>query len=223
MRTLVEKYALSISKPYDMRRLRKTVKSARAVLIGTLNGAAGDDHSIEVFRNHYAQTTTVHTIAAQTVLRAQQKVLDRARKGPTFVDVAAKALVVNGADPELAVIANTVAAESPLDQQLSITGCRDPYHGPADLPGTLCHASPSMCLQCRNAVIFRDHLPRLVAYRTTLTEIEKTMAPISFAETYGEQMVNVDAVLARFSDDEIERARALQLHVHRPFGQRAEQ
>ena len=223
LRTLVEKYTLSISRPYDMRRLRKTVKSARAVLIGSLNGAAGDDHSIEVFRNHYAQTTTVHTIAAQTVLRAQQKVLDRARKGPTFVDVAAKALAVNGVDPELAVIANAVAAESPLEQQLSITACRDPYQGPAGQPGTLCHASPSMCLQCRNAVIFRDHLPRLVAYRTTLADIEKTMTPIAFTDIYGEQMVNLDAVLARFSDDEIDRARAQRLHVHRPFGQRAEQ
>lgn len=223
LRTLVERYALSISRPYDMRRLRKTVKSARAVLIGTLNGAAGDDHSIEVFRNHYAQTTTVHTIAAQTVLRAQQKVLDRARKGPTFVDADATTLAKNRADPELAVIADTVATESPLEQQLSITACRDPYQGPAGQAGTLCHASPSMCLQCRNAVIFRDHLPRLVAYRITLEEIERTMAPIPFAETYGQQRINLDAVLARFTDDQLDAARALKLDVHRPFGQRAEQ
>ncbi len=223
LRSLVEVQGLSISEPYDFRRLRKTVKSARAVLIGTLNGAAGEDHSIEVFRNHYAQTTTVHTIAAQTVLRAQQKVLKRAVEGPTFVDAVAADVTQNGVDAELAALADSVAAESPIEQELTVTACRDPYDGPVGQSGSVCHASPSLCLQCRNAVIFRDHLPRLVAYDAVLEDIEKVMAPVPFAETYGQQRVNLDAVLARFTKDQVDAARSLNLHVHRPFGQRAEQ
>lgn len=223
LRALIGRHGLSISKPYDMRRLRKTVKSARAVLLGTLNGAAGDDHSIEVFRNHYAQTTTVHTIAAQTVLRAQQRVLTRAVNGPTFIDAHAVELTENDADPELATLADSVYAESPVEQELTVAACRDPYNAPVGERGSLCHASPSMCLQCRNAVIFRDHLPRLVAYSVVLTNIEKSMAPIPFAETYGQQCANIDAVLAEFPDEQVEAARSLNHHLHRPFGQRAEQ
>lgn len=220
---LIGRYRLSISEPHDMRRLRKTVKSARAALLGTLNGAAGDDHSVEVFRGHYAQTTTVHTIAAQTVLRAQRKVLDRAKRGPTFIDAKAADIAVGPHDSDVAALATSVAEESPAEQQLTLSACRDPYDAPFGQPGSLCHASPSMCLQCRNAVIFRDHLPRLIVYRDVLDDIEKTMPPIPFSEVYGQQRVNIDAILAEFPSDQIESARRQNAHLHRPLGQRAEQ
>jgi hypothetical protein len=220
---LIGRYGLSISEPHDMRRLRKTVKSARAVLLGTLNGAAGDDHSVEVFRGHYAQTTTVHTIAAQTVLRAQRKVLDRAKSGPTFIDAKAADIAAGPHDSDVAALATSVAEESTTEQQLTLSACRDPYDAPFSQPGSLCHASPSMCLQCRNAVIFRDHLPRLIVYRDVLDEIEKTMPPIPFSEVYGQQRVNIDAILAEFPSDQIESAHRQNTHLHRPLGQRAEQ
>ncbi len=220
---LIERYGLSISEPHDMRRLRKTVKSARAALLGTLNGAAGDDHSVEVFRGHYAQTTTVHTIAAQTVLRAQRKVLDRAQRGPTFIDAEAAEIATYPDDSDVAAVAKVVAEESPSEKQLMLSACRDPYDAPFGKTGSLCHASPSMCLQCRNAVIFRDHLPRLIVYRGVLDDIEKTMPPVPFSEVYGQQRVNIDAVLAEFSSDQIESARQQNTHLHRPLGQRAEQ
>lgn len=220
---LIQRYELTISEPHDMRRLRKTVKSARAALLGTLNGAAGDDHSVEVFRGHYAQTTTVHAIAAQTVLRAQRKVLERASNGPTFIDATASAAAASPIDSGLAALATLVAEESPTEQQLTISGCRDPYDPPVGQTGSLCHASPSLCLQCRNAVIFRDHLPRLLAYRDVLDDIEKSMSPIQFSEVHGQQRLNIDAVLAEFATDDIEAARRQTAHLHRPLGQRAEQ
>ena len=147
---------LSISQPHDMRRLRKTVKSARAALLGTLAGAAGDDHTVEVFRGYYAQTTTVHTIAAQTLLRAQHTVLQRATQGPTFVAATAAEIAETPADPELAELAAGVDAETPTERELTIAACRDSYNAPFMDKGSLCHASPSMCLQCTNAVVFRD-------------------------------------------------------------------
>ena len=207
----------------DMRRLRKTVKSARAALLGTLAGAAGGDHTVEVFRDHYAQTTTVHTIAAQTVLRAQQKVLQRASQGPTFVAATAAEVAESPTDPELAEIAATVAAETPTEQELTIAACRDPYDAPFMDQGSLCHASPSMCLQCRNAIVFRDHLPRLIAYREALDAIENNTPPRVFSEIYGQQRVNIDAIVAEFPPEQIEAARQADIHLHRPLGQRAEQ
>ncbi|SIL19316.1 Uncharacterised protein [Mycobacteroides abscessus subsp. abscessus] len=220
---LIGRYGLSISEPHDMRRIRKTVKSARAALLGTLNGAAGDDHSVEVFRGHYAQTTTVHTIAAQTVLRAQRKVLERASNGPTFIDATAADVAASPIDSDVAALAASVAEESPTEQQLTLSACRDPYEPPVGQTGSLCHASPSLCLQCRNAVIFRDHLPRLVIYRDLVDDIEKTMPPIQFSEIYGQQRINIDAVLNEFTSDHIEAARQQTAHLHRPLGQRAEQ
>lgn len=220
---LIGRYGLSISEPHDMRRIRKTVKSARAALLGTLNGAAGDDHSVEVFRGHYAQTTTVHTIAAQTVLRAQRKVLERASNGPTFIDATAADVAASPIDSDVAALAASVAEESPTEQQLTLSACRDPYEPPVGQTGSLCHASPSLCLQCSNAVIFRDHLPRLVIYRDLVDDIEKTMPPIQFSEIYGQQRINIDAVLNEFTSDHIEAARQQTAHLHRPLGQRAEQ
>lgn len=223
LKKLIQRHELTISEPHDMRRLRKTVKSARAAVLGTLNGAAGDDHSVEVFRGHYAQTTTVHTIAAQTVLRAQRKVLDRANHGPTFIDAPAASIAAGANDSDATALAKSVADESPVEQQLTLSACRDPYDAPFGQPGSLCHASPSACLQCRNAVIFRDHLPRLLVYRGVLEDIEKSMPPIQFSEIYGQQRVNIDAILAEFPPDQIEFALRQNPGLHRPLGQRAEQ
>lgn len=223
LKKLIRRHELTISEPHDMRRLRKTVKSVRAAVLGTLNGAAGDDHSVEVFRGHYAQTTTVHTIAAQTVLRAQHKVLDRANRGPTFINAPAAGIAAGSHDSDVTALAMSVADESPVEQQLTLSACRDPYDAPFGQPGSLCHASPSACLQCRNAVIFRDHLPRLMVYRDILDGIEKSMTPIQFSEIYGQQRVNIDAILAEFPSDQIDFALRQNADLHRPLGQRAEQ
>ncbi len=219
---LIESHGLSISKPHDMRRLRKTVKSARAALLGTLAGGAGDDHSVEVFRGHYAQTTTVHTIAAQTVLRAQLKVVEHASQGPTFVNASAAEIAALPAASGLRDVAEAVVAETPTEKMLTITACKDPHDGPMTEAGMLCHASPSMCLQCRNAIVFRDHLPRLIAYQGALDAIAKNTHPTVFNEVYGQQSVNLEAILATFPADQVEAARNIGADLHRPLGERAE-
>lgn len=219
---LIERHGLSISEPHDMRRLRKTVKSAKAALLGTLAGGAGDDHSVEVFRGHYAQTTTVHTIAAQTVLRAQQKVIEHASQGPTFVDASAAEIALLPAASGLREVAAAVVAETPTEKMLTITACKNPHDGPVTEPGTLCHASPSMCLQCRNAIVFRDHLPRLIAYQDALDSIAKNTHPTIFNEVYGQQKVNLEAILATFPAEQVESAHNLAGDLHRPLGERAE-
>lgn len=220
---LIRRRDLDISKPHDLRRLRKTVKSARAALLGTLSGSAGDDHSVEVFRDHYAQTTTVRTISAQTVIRAQRKVLKRALEGPVLVTAyAGDVAATRHGDPELVRIAKQVARETQTEKELTLSACRDPYDGPQSESGQLCHASPAMCLQCRNAVIFREHLPRLLAYQDALELLKKTLNPIAYSEFYGQQTVNLKEVIAKFTPEEVNASRA-KAELHRPLGQRAEQ
>lgn len=220
---IVQRRGLAISEPHDMRRLRKTVKSARAVLLGTLSGAAGDDHTVEVFRQHYAQSTTVRTISAQTVIRVQQKVLQNAISGPALVTATAEDIAETGdGDQKLVELARQVASETSVEQQLTVSACVDPYEGPFTQQGTLCHASPSMCLQCRNAVVFPEHLPRLLAYDEVLQSLEKDLPPKVYSEVYGQQTVNVRAIIARFDSKVVESARG-RMQLHRPLGQRAEQ
>ena len=54
--------------------------------------AAGDDHSVEVFQRHYAQSTTVHVLAGAAVNAAQQQVFTRIQRGPVFVNAPANAI-----------------------------------------------------------------------------------------------------------------------------------
>ncbi|MGB3168871.1 MAG: hypothetical protein WBB62_05305 [Rhodococcus sp. (in: high G+C Gram-positive bacteria)] len=220
LHSLIENHRLEISQPHDMRRLRKTVKSARAALIGTLSGAAGDDHTVEVFRGHYAQTTTVHTIAAQTVIRTQNKVLHRAANGPTLVETEAATLAVASRDDEMVGIAQSVVDESPAERELSVAACSDPFSAPHSPAGGLCMDAPSMCLRCPNAVVFIDHLPRLVSYHEILLDQHKLMPPQQFHELCGQQLTNLEAILAQFPADKVENARAAHVHIHRPLRER---
>lgn len=201
---LLKRTNLTVSTPSDVRRLRKTHKSAKAALLGTLAGSAGDDHSIEVFRTHYAQSTTVHTIAAQTVLNAQALVMDHI--GPTVVlGSAAQTAAMHPAN-QIGSAATATVQESPTDATLSISSCTDPTNPPHS-SAPQCLDAPQMCLTCTNAVIFEDHVPRLVAYRQILKDLEPEMAPQQFAALYGQQITNIEAVLQQFPGDLVDSAK----------------
>ena len=212
--------ASRISQPHDMRRLRKTVKSARAALLGTLAGAAGDDHHC---RGLPATTTRkprpfTRSPPRRCCVRSRRSCNAPHRDQHSWPRRQPRS-PNHRTDPELAEIAATVAAETPTEQELTIA-CRDPYDAPFMDQGALCHASPSMCLQCRNAIVFRDHLPRLIAYREALDAIENNTPPRVFSEIYGQQRVNIDAIVAEFPPEQIEAARRADIqHLHRPLGQ----
>jgi len=214
---LVNRTGLDISAPLDVRRLRKTHKSAKAVLLGTLAGSAGDDHSIEVFRTHYAQSTTVHTIAAKTVLNAQQLVMNR--MGPAVVsEPAANALEYHRGN-QIGDAAEQTTQETPADVELSVSSCIDPTN-PPHTTDAQCFDAPRMCLTCTNAVIFQDHLPRLVAYRQILKDLEPEMAPQQFAALYGQQIINIDAALSQFPEEVVAAAQAAPAPVRVPLTMR---
>lgn len=218
LKSLIERQNLQISEPHDMRRLRKTVKSIRAATLGTLHGSAGDDHSVEVFQGYYAPVTTVNTVAAHTVIRAQEKALRRALRGPTVVTKPATELV-DCENLAMAQIAGEVANESDVEKELTLAGCSAPYSSPFAKDGSLCHAAPSLCLQCPNALVFKDHLPRLVAYETILKEIQKSLSPVVFDATYGEQNRNLQTILSLFGQEDLNRARTNPAPLHRSLGE----
>jgi len=214
---LVKRTGLDISAPLDVRRLRKTHKSAKAVLLGTLAGSAGDDHSIEIFRTHYAQSTTVHTIAAQTVLNAQQLVMNR--MGPAVVlEPAAKALEHHRGN-QIGDAAQQTTQETPVDVELSVSSCINPMN-PPHTTDPQCFDAPRMCLTCANAVIFEDHVPRLLAYRHILKDLEPEMAPQQFASLYGQQITNIDVALSQFPEDVVTAAKAEPSPVRVPLTMR---
>jgi len=79
-----------------------------------------------------------------------------------------------------------------------------------------------MCFACPNAIVFADHLPRILAYREILRGHENEMTPAQFAATHGQQLVNIERILSEFSSTEIENAQLAHqaASVHVPLTQR---
>ncbi|MCZ4071216.1 hypothetical protein [Micrococcus sp. H39-S4] len=193
-----------ISRPHDSRRLRKTVKSVRAALLRSIDIAA-DDNTVPVFHRHYAQSTTIHVLAGEAVTAAQTQVLDRLHAGPTVITAPSHELT-GAADPQIAAAATAETAASPADRAMGPATCADPYASPYSVAGRLCEHRPSMCFACPNAIVFTDHLPRLLAYREILEGQRRELAPQHFASSHGQQLLNLEAVLSQFTPEQIERA-----------------
>lgn len=212
----------AISRPHDARRLRKTVKSVRAAVLRSADAAAGDDHSIAVYQRHYAQSTTVHVLAGAAVNAAQQQVFDRLQ-GPVFVKDSAQKV----ADEASGLLADAATAESTgtsAERSMNVTHCVAPYDSPHTPQGRLCEHRPSMCFACPNAIVFTDHLPRILLYREILRNHEREMPPAQFATLHGQQLRNIEYILNEFSPQDRENARresaALGTTVHVPLSQR---
>lgn len=218
--TLLASISPEISQPYDARRLRKTVKSVRAAVLRSADTAAGDDHSIAVYQRHYAQSTTVHILAGAAVNTAQRQVFDRVQ-GPMFLRAAASSVADEGVGALHAAATAEVAA-SATEREMNVAQCASPYESPFSPAGRLCEHRPSMCFACPNAIVFADHLPRVLAYREILRQHEKEMPPTQFAAAHGQQLINLERILDEFSPAERERARSTHdsVSVHVPLAQR---
>ncbi|KDA04642.1 hypothetical protein DC31_05715 [Microbacterium sp. CH12i] len=212
-----------VSQPHDARRLRKTVKSIRAAVLRSADSAAGDDHSIAVYQRHYAQSTTVHVLAGTAVNAAQEQVFDRLRNGPLLVKSPAS-VVATDESGALSSAAAEELSSSTTDRAMSVAQCSSPYESPFSPTGRLCEHRPSMCFACPNAIVFSDHLPRVLAYREILRGHEKEMPPGQFAAVHGQQLMNVERILQEFPANEIHAAEAqlndIQQTVHVPLTQR---
>lgn len=221
---MIHELETEVSLPHDPRRLRKTVKSARAAILRSAATAAGDDHSIAVFQRHYAQSTTVHILAANAITAAQTQVFERATNGPKFIPMTTLEALDMPLPVEIKSAAQAELGQSVAESNLGVGQCSDPYASPYGDAGRLCQVRPAMCFACPNAIIFSDHLPRLLGYRKILEAHQLEMAPTVFAATHGQQLQNIDRILAEFTPEEIHRARTTATSwgttVHIPLSQR---
>jgi hypothetical protein len=119
---------LDISLPHDVRRLRKTAKTAAvAALGGTLADLAGDDHSTEVFRGHYAHGTTAHVLSGKAINRAQDRVFRQMASGPLYLPPTADGTPAQPADAqEAGLTVDVAAAVTAGNLDMGLTNCRDP-------------------------------------------------------------------------------------------------
>jgi hypothetical protein len=219
--------ALHISRPHDVRRLRKTVKTARvAALGGTVADLAGDDHHVAVFSGHYAHGTTAHVLAGRAINRAQQKVFERLATRPVFVDAEAERRLDA---PEIAeaigMTADQAAAMRDGQHDMGLTNCRDPYDSPYTPGNRLCHVAPAMCMLCRNAVVFTSQLPRLLLLADHIEHMRTVLEPRRWTAVWGAQAAAL-AQLFRDCEDQLPAARQAiktqQLRLDLPLGMRTE-
>jgi hypothetical protein len=196
------KPSLVISEPHEVRRLRKTAKTVRAVALGgTVTDLAGDDHHVEVFRTHYAHGTTAHILAGRSINRAQQWVFHRASAKPVFVAPEAEARLE---EPEVAegmgLSTETAKAMVAGELDMGITNCRNPYDSQFTQAGKLCHVAPAMCLVCPNAVIFTSQLPRLLLFADHIERMRAVLDPPRWQAVWGRQHAALTELFAECVD-----------------------
>ncbi|MDG5809301.1 hypothetical protein P9869_43210 [Streptomyces ossamyceticus] len=194
--------ALVISRPHDVRRLRKTAKVVRAVVLGgSLTDLAGDDHHVEIYRGHYAHGTTAHVLAGQAINRSQQWVFQRVAQKPVFVGAAAEPQLEEREVAESLGLSSTEAkAIRTGELDMGLTHCRDPYDSPHRSDGKLCHVAPAMCMLCRNAVIFTSQLPRLLMLSDHIERMRAALPPPQWQAVWGRQTAALQEVFAECAD-----------------------
>jgi hypothetical protein len=220
---------LVISQPYEVRRLRKTARTARVVALGgTVSDLAGDQHSVEVFRGHYAHGTTAHVLSARAINRAQQWVFDKITGDkPLFIPEDAEARL---AEPEVAEAAGMTAQEGAAMQagemDMGLSNCRNPYNSDYTPGGKLCHVRPAMCMLCRNAVVFTSQIPRLLMFADHIDRQRFVMDPPRWQATWGEQSAALEQLFAEVGEARIAKARQQiideKLVLDLPLGMRTE-
>ncbi|QUW85600.1 hypothetical protein SMIR_41880 (plasmid) [Streptomyces mirabilis] len=195
---------LEISKPFEIRRLRKTTKVLRAVALGgTVSDLAGDDHHVEVYRMHYAHGTTAHILAGRSINRAQKWVFER------MSDVVRPVLVTEEAEKH--VEEPEVAEDLGLDIEqakamragkldMGLVNCRNPYDSPHRKDTKVCHVAPAMCMLCRNAVVFTSQLPRLLLLSDHIERMRIALAPPHWRALWGRQAEALSEVFEECAD-----------------------
>ncbi|MFJ6726650.1 hypothetical protein ACIQPQ_17240 [Streptomyces sp. NPDC091281] len=189
-------------------RLRKSTKVEKAIASGGRISAAADDHLEETFAGHYAQGTTLRVLSGRVIATAQDHWFHKAVQGPTVVAADAEgALKDTEALKSLGLEEDQ--AEGIIQGQLDmgVSHCKDPYDSPFSPRGELCAVAPLRCLECRNAWILPGQLPQLLLFERHLENLKRRMPPKSFTALWGQSYVNLRAVLAARSDQELALAR----------------
>lgn len=190
-----------ISTPHDVRRIRKAKVSQRAIdLGGVVADIASDDHTTQVFHQHYAHTTTLKVHAAQVMSRFQTALAEAVTTGFTaFLSARSSvplAALTQGLDIQQAQ-AKTLKSGG-LD--MGVVDCRNPFDSPFTKKGKLCASAPLSCLLCENAVVFTDHLPSIIALIAAMDAARGTLGPDQWIATWGAQYNAAQALVASLPD-----------------------
>ena len=198
---------VSISPPWDLRRLRKTNR-ARLAARDPARYTATLDHTVEVFQRRYAVNATVLRVHAGQLLTDVQRDLHaeaRRRHGPHILT--ADVAVALQANPDVArrLLGVTIQqahhlADGHLD--MGLASCLDPLDGRFGTAGEICPVSTSgLCYRCPNAVIAPHHRPALTAFSRQLEHLRRTLPPVSFEAHWAAVSAVVDTALAAFSHE----------------------
>ncbi|MEU0482831.1 hypothetical protein ABZ260_27055 [Streptosporangium sp. NPDC006013] len=204
----VDSRGLDISKPRDLRRMRKSVKVEKAIAMRGVVSDIADDHTPETFLGHYAHGTTLHVISGRVVNNAQRAWLETALSGPTVVGEDA---VADLAEPDARAFLGLSRDQAEqliagaLD--MGVTDCRDPLDSPYSKKGEVCAVAPLRCLECRNAFILPSNLPQLLLFADHLERLSHRLAPQHFHLLWGQSRTNLNAVLSERTAVEITAAR----------------
>lgn len=171
-----DRQGLEVEGPADLRRLRKTRKVARAMALkGSVTDIA-DDHTTQVARDHYLQTTTLQVLSAEVIRKVQRRITNEMADGPVVVppDVVEEVMREAPESSDLEPIAAALSGR--LD--VGLASCRDVRSSPFAPAGTLCPAAfGGSCLSCENAVITERSLPAILLFCDHIEAQRRELAP----------------------------------------------
>lgn len=205
----VTQNGLDLTEPFDIRRVRKTVRTIKTMQAATLEDAAGDEHTTSTYIRHYVPSSTTKILSAHILRTAQNEVLSSVRDaGPTLVASAARE-AAGASDLPAAIIAAASKEDvaSDVDKALLPVTCRDEFDSPFGEKGGICPTMAALCMVCPNAFIFEDHIPRIAAYEKILDRYQLELAPSEFLDRYGHAKANVTNVMAAMDPQIVAKAR----------------
>ena len=167
--------------------------------------------SVNIYRGPDPQT---HRKAQPVVMRGLHDALDDAQRRAAALVTAAEAEAAR-ADPATLAARLGISqqdAEALIDGRLdtATTACLDIMHSPhPDDEGGPCTASWLICVECPNAAVAPDHIPRIVATRDALVEAAKSSAPPARVRGYARHVAAFDDLLSHVPAPELRQARAM--------------
>ncbi len=202
-----DREGLEIEGPADLRRLRKTRKVARAMALkGSVTDIA-DDHTTQVARDHYLQTTTLQVLSAEVIRKVQEQITMEMADGPVVVlpDAAEEVMREAPGGSDLEPIAAALSGR--LD--VGLASCRDVRSSPFAPPGALCPAAfGGSCLSCENAVITERSLPAILLFCDHIEAQRRELAPPEWERRWLATIERIRTkILPLFPEAVIEQAR----------------
>ncbi len=173
-------HGLAVGAPNDLRRLRKTRKVSRAIVLGGVVQDIADDHTTRVADQHYMCTTSLNILSSRVIGNAQTRLFDELSTGPTVVTPTAARTLRRA--PEL-----DPKVEALLSGQLDVglAACSDVRKSPFAEPGVLCPAAfGGSCFDCTNAIVTEAHLPAIVSFLALIDDQRRHMSPPAWAAAW---------------------------------------